>query len=507
MSMDDDQLLRSYAAHRSEEAFHELVRRHVALVHGVARRQAGIDAHLAEDVTQRVFIALARKAASLHDQPTIVGWLYTAARLEAARAVRSEARRRNWEEKAADMNSSPSHESPAEVSWDQFRPVLDEAMAKLEEADRNAVLLRFFSGRSYADVARVFQIKEDAARKRVDRAVEKLRQILNQRGIVSTSTALCTALGVHAAPAVAEETLVSIMAGAWPQASASSALSWGIFMSSTKITVAVAGAVILLAGTSMIRDASRVRLATSRHDTAEAEKVALERERETLRREASVVQRQKAEADTREREIITTTANPLRPYLQDPEYRALAHTASLARRHLEFQRLYRQLRLSPQQTEQFEQIMARQDQANLDGQVARDLGRDEQAVYRKSGPEWNSAMRELLGTDGMNQLQDYLRSNTIRNFVDGIAAKSYESGEPISLKQAEQLIAVALANDPMYRQGKGTDPGKVSWNDVWEPAAKFLSPEQLVTFETAVEVWSLQKRISLATKSAATGQR
>jgi len=79
MSMDDDQLLRAYAAHRSEDAFRELVRRHVAVVHGVARRQAGIDAHLADDVAQRVFIALARKADSLCDQTTLVGWLYTAA--------------------------------------------------------------------------------------------------------------------------------------------------------------------------------------------------------------------------------------------------------------------------------------------------------------------------------------------------------------------------------------------------------------------------------------------
>src|SRR5688500_11552517 len=158
MFMDDDQLLRAYAVNRSEEAFRELVRRHVAIVHGVARRQAGIDAHLADDVTQRVFMALARKADSLRDQPTLVGWLYTAARLEAARTVRSEGRRRNWEGKAADMNQAQQHEPSAEVPWDQFRPVLDDAMTQLAEADRKAVLLRFFSGRSFADVGRVFQI-------------------------------------------------------------------------------------------------------------------------------------------------------------------------------------------------------------------------------------------------------------------------------------------------------------------------------------------------------------
>jgi RNA polymerase sigma factor (sigma-70 family) len=500
MSMDDEQLLRSYATHRSEEAFRELVRRHIAVVHGVARRQAGIDVNLADDVTQRVFIALAQKADSLHGRTTLVGWLYTAARLEAARAARTEARRRKWEGKAGDMNPVQTEEEADVVSWEQLRPVLDAAIAQLGETDRNAILLRFFSGRSFAEVGRVFQISEDAARKRVDRAIEKLRQTLGRRGIASTASALGTVLGAHAAPIVTEETLATIATGALQQASMSSALHFGIYMSSTK--VAVAGAVILFAGISVVRDTSLVRGAEGKQAAALAELTALVRRHETVRGELSAVQRQKAESDARERDIIAAAPNPLRPYLQDLEYRALARTASQARRHLEFQRLYRALHLSPGQINRFEQIMVRQDQANLDGQVARDLGRDEQAVYRRSGPEWNSAMKDLLGEDGMHQLKDYLRSMAVRNFVDAIAAKSYESGEPITLEQADQLTALALANDPMYQHGKGTDPGKVSWNDVWEPAAKILSPEQLVTFETAVEVWSLQKRISLIRKPA-----
>ncbi len=107
-------------------------------------------------------------------------------------------------------------------------------------------------------------------------------------------------------------------------------------------------------------------------------------------------------------------------------------------------------------------------------------------------------MRAILGNDGMIQLQVYLRAMSVRGFVDAIAARSYESGSPITLEQADRLIALALANDSTYQQGKGTDPAKVDWNKVWEPAAQVLSPEQLITFENAVEVWTLQKRISLA---------
>lgn len=273
-------------------------------------------------------------------------------------------------------------------------------------------------------------------------------------------------------------------------------------MTSTKVTVALASAVILLAATAVIRDSRLLRTAESRLAAATADLASQTGRHETARRELSAIRRQKVEADARERELIATTPNPLRPYLQDPAYRALAATASQAKRHLEFQRLYRALQLSPDQIERFEQNMLRQDQSNLDGQVARDLGLDEQAVSRRSGPEWNSAMRELLGNDGMHQLLDYLRSMALRNFVDGIAAKSYETGEPITLEQADRLTALALAHDSMYQSGKGTDPGKVSWNQVWEPAGKFLSPAQVVTFETAVEVWSLQKRIRLGLKPA-----
>jgi hypothetical protein len=190
----------------------------------------------------------------------------------------------------------------------------------------------------------------------------------------------------------------------------------------------------------------------------------------------------------------------VRPYLQDPAYRALARTAQQARKHLEFQRFYRARNLSPDQIAQFEAIMARQYEATLDGQIARDLGRDEQAIFRQSGPEWSSAMVNLLGQDGKRHLEEYLRSTAVRAFIDNIAAQSYESGDPITLEQSDRLAELALAHDPTYQSGKGTDPGKVHWNEVMEPAAKFLSPAQVVTFETAVEVWSLQKRISLARK-------
>jgi RNA polymerase sigma factor (sigma-70 family) len=153
MSMDDAQLLRTYVTERSEDAFRGLVRRHIAVVHGVARRQAGIDAHLADDVTQRVFVLLAQKASTLAGHTTLAGWLYTAARLESLKVARHEARRRDRETHAAAMNA-PHDAADAAPAWDELQPLLDDAMSRLGAAERETVLLRYFSGHSFAEVGR-----------------------------------------------------------------------------------------------------------------------------------------------------------------------------------------------------------------------------------------------------------------------------------------------------------------------------------------------------------------
>jgi RNA polymerase sigma factor (sigma-70 family) len=483
------------------------VRRHAALVHAVARRQPGVDPHLADDITQRVFIALVRKAGAFHDSASLLGWLYVAARHEAAYVVRTETRRRLREKRTELMDTLHRSPSETEIPWETLAPVLDAAMADLGETEREAILLRFFAGRSFADVGGAFQITEEAARKRVERAVEKLRQILGRRGIVSTASALGATLGVHASPALAEVTLAAIASEAWVYAAASPGVTLGIFMSSTKTTLAVAGAVILLATALAIRDYSATARAADNRAAAESSLAMLDRARDAARNELSATQRQNAAMKTRVSESRPVPTTPARAYLLDPTYRALAGTAFQARRHLEFQRFYRQLQLSPGQIARFEEIMVQQDQANLDAQVARDAGRDEQEVFRRSGPAWSSAMQSLIGQDGFDQLKVYLRSMALRNFIDGIAARSYENSEPITLAQSDQLLAVALANDPTFQSGIGTDPGKVTWNAVWDPAEKILSPEQLETFETTVEVWLLQKQISLAQKPAANGAR
>jgi len=196
---DDACLLHEFANSGSEAAFAELVRRHLDLVHSAARRQVAGDVHRAEEVTQAVFVELARQANRLTGHRSLAGWLYTTARFVAARAQRAEQRRGLRETAVHPMNET---DSEAALAWEDLRPLLDEVMCRLPSADREAVVLRYFQNRPLAQVGHALGVGENAARMRVSRALERLRRELARRGIRSTAAALSMALSAHAvAPA------------------------------------------------------------------------------------------------------------------------------------------------------------------------------------------------------------------------------------------------------------------------------------------------------------------
>ncbi|ACB77436.1 RNA polymerase sigma factor [Opitutus terrae] len=232
----DAELLRRYVDANSEAAFHELVRRHANLVYAAALRQTCGDTHLAEEVGQRVFTALARKAAALTRHPTLVGWLHRTTRFAAIDAVRARQRRQAHEREAETMNECPDGER---VEWERLQPLLDEALDDLNETDRTAVLLRFFEGRSFGELGASLGLTENAARMRVERSLEKLRRILAQRGCTSTASALGLLVSSHAAPAAPEAWVVTLA----PQALASAASGAGVaagasLLAMNKLTIA-----------------------------------------------------------------------------------------------------------------------------------------------------------------------------------------------------------------------------------------------------------------------------
>src|SRR2546427_8455232 len=197
---DDSALLRQYVENQSDEAFAALVTRHINLVYSVALRSVG-DPHQAEEITQAVFILLAKKAAQLRHDRALSSWLFQATRLTASNFVRSESRRQHLEQEA--YMQSLLDETGSDI-WRQIAPLLDDAVAGLSETDRHAIVLRFYEGRNLREVGAALGASEDAAEKRVNRAVEKLRTFLTRRGITLSATVLTTTIAsqaVTAAPA------------------------------------------------------------------------------------------------------------------------------------------------------------------------------------------------------------------------------------------------------------------------------------------------------------------
>src|SRR5947207_13224664 len=208
-SQTDQQLLRDYTGRRSEAAFAELVRRHVDFVYSAALRMVR-DAHLAEDVAQGVFVALAENAQQLRERPALSGWLHRTAQNLAANTVRSDVRRRAREQEAAAMNEL--HDPDA--VWEHIAPHLDNALGELNEADRDALLLRYFQRQSAREMAQTLGTSEDAAQKRVSRAVERLREFLAKRGVTVGASGLVVVISANAVQAAPVGLAVTISTAA-----------------------------------------------------------------------------------------------------------------------------------------------------------------------------------------------------------------------------------------------------------------------------------------------------
>ncbi|HTS18905.1 MAG TPA: sigma-70 family RNA polymerase sigma factor [Verrucomicrobiae bacterium] len=221
-TVDDWQLLREYARNRSELAFAELVQRHLNWVYSAALRQVG-DSHLAKDVTQAVFILLARKAGGLGQNTILNGWLFRTTRFVATRALRAEQRRRVREATASAMSTINSPDEN-EVLWQQLTPHLDQAVAALSKTDRTAILLRFYEKKSLREVGQQLGIREDAAKKRVIRAIEKLRKVLTRRGVVLGGVGLIAVLAEQTVQAAPQTFALSVAQTAAASASASAVL-------------------------------------------------------------------------------------------------------------------------------------------------------------------------------------------------------------------------------------------------------------------------------------------
>lgn len=247
----DNELLAEYLKNDSEEAFATLVARHVNKVYSVAIRHVG-NPHHAEEITQAVFIILLKKARALHKDTILSGWLYHTARLTAVTFLRSEIRRSRREQEAQ-METLLNQSD--ENAWQQLAPMLDDAVARLGAAERNAVVLRFFDGRSMREVGAGLGISEDSAAKRISRAVQKLRAFFAKRGVVLSTTAICGAISTNSvlsAPAQVSSSVVAKAVGSSALPASTSALVKGVMDTlawlKIKIALTVAGISLVAVG-------------------------------------------------------------------------------------------------------------------------------------------------------------------------------------------------------------------------------------------------------------------
>jgi RNA polymerase sigma factor (sigma-70 family) len=239
--------LRDYVETGSDQAFGKLVACYCDLVYSAALRRVAQDTQLAQDVAQQVFTDLARKAKGLPRDVFLAGWLYRHTCFMSAHAVRSERRRQARERQAVEMNAQ---NDSSDAVWRELAPVLEEAMSHLSATDRNAVVLRFFEHQPFQAVGQVLGMSEDGARKRVERALDKLRSFFGRRGISVTAALLADTLNTQAVtaapPGMAAAVTVTSLAGV------ASAPSLNLLllklMALTKSQIAAAGITLGLAG-------------------------------------------------------------------------------------------------------------------------------------------------------------------------------------------------------------------------------------------------------------------
>lgn len=244
MSSTEAELLRRYVRDRDETAFTELVSRHGNLVYSAALRQTGGKVDLAKDIVQTVFLQLAKKAASIPEQVVLAGWLHRATILAAAQIRRTEARRTRREQRSMEIHERGN--TGDRDDWQEIAPVIDHLLGKLKAGDRDALLLRFFEGRSLKEVAQIIGCGETGASQRISRALEKLRSLLAGRGITCSAKVLSSHLSSHAIQIIPAGILSSLAAASAAQA-ASGVSALGIlgFMTTTKLKSAVIGAIII----------------------------------------------------------------------------------------------------------------------------------------------------------------------------------------------------------------------------------------------------------------------
>ncbi len=528
---DDLDLLQRFARDGEEESFSELVRRHLNLVYSAALRQVR-SPQLAEEVAQSVFTDLARRAVSLRPGTVLAAWLYEVTRRSAIDVVRREARRQLREQVAVEMNAM----NPTPSDWAQVEPLLDDAMAALDETDRTAVLLRYFENKSLRDVGAALGTSDDTAQKRVSRAVDKLREFFAQRGVTVGTNALTVAVSanaVQAAPAGLAITITaaSTLAGAAVAATTATATFHTLAMTTLQ-KVAVTTALAAAIGVAFYenRQVAELREQNQRLQkqlaplAGQVEQLQRERDRATNRvasvaQELATVKQQPTEVFKlrgqvgvlRQEKDAIGSKSALSKITADPETRKLMREQQKAGMSFIYAELAKRLQLKPEQAGQFNDLLADHvmDSIDLITQALHDnRSRAEiDRLFAAQEAAMQAQVAALLGQDGLTQYTDYSKQllstvtgmqfeGSLTGDTEAKAAKRKQLTQAVQEELQAGLAAAGLPADyqtmPMlnFRNIASEETGerslKLLENAYARAAARakaFLAAEELVKFD------------------------
>lgn len=495
---DDAELLRRYAEERSEAAFTELVERNLGLVYATALRQLSGNVHHAQDVAQAVFTALARNAASVARHPVLIGWLYTTTQHLAAKVRRAEGRRSAREQAAHLMHELTSPGSPA-ADWAQLRPILDDAMRDLNDRDREAVLLRFFARRPFAEIGAILRLSEDAARMRVERALEKLRASLTKHQITSTTAALTLALANQPAVALPADFAAGVASTALTSVNVVTTPAVSIFqiMSSSKIAVGVAGFVLVFAFGIATREYSQRNAADAALAAANLEYAAelskqrkLEQRAKTAEEEVARLKQMAEEVRAAQAAARTQTAAEASAGKAEPPWDPKAEGQAFLARHAETKQalddyvgasqrfqyapMYRALGFSPEQIRRWEALNG----AGTTMGASLGNGRDVSLPYpaRPAGLNRDQQMREMLGAEWPQRLEEFGSIAAARGVAADVAGSLYFTDTPLAADQIDRLLRILVESQ---NTGPAARVSAYDWNAVIAKAEGVLAAPQV----------------------------
>jgi len=544
------QFTRELGTPAGQDAFTELVKRHLNLVYSAALRQVR-SPQLAEEVCQSVFTNLACHAGKLDPDAVLSAWLYQVTRHTAIDVVRREARRQAREQIAFQMSTM---NDPAAAEWTHVEPLLDEAMDSLDAADRTAILLRYFENKSLREVGEALGASEDAAQKRVSRAVERLREYFGKRKVaVGTSglVALLSANAVQAAPTGLAGTVATgaVVASAADSVTTAIAITKTIAMTTIQKTIIAAAAVGAIAlGVYQAHQVSNLRAQVQsleqqaqqdrelsnemrelqrEHDRATNALAALTAENAALKKNPSDVLRLRGEVGRLRQENATMgSGSALSKVTANADSKKLLRDQQKLGMGMIYKGFAKQMNLTKEQTDKLNDLLADHIMENV-GIVTtalRDKPAAEQmnALFAAQEAALQEKVSALLGPDSLAQYQQYTKNLLGSLTADQFSAMLWGAGpaNEDKIKQFKQVIqeqtqqALASAGLPADYQvvpilnfanivsEQQADTSLKLLDDIYQQTAahcsSFLSADELEKFQSFRGIAITNSRTALA---------